>query len=494
MNTLIKKLGMENKAFWGLIAAIIAFIVSLCLPAIGTLSVLGVRTIGLLVSFLIILITSALPVVVTSLLFVGLMTMSLGSSPDASSIGIASYQGSLKYALSGFGDPVVYFAVASFGLTAAITTTPLSKRILKGLLKFFHKDMKAVLFAIMLSACLISSLISNVPTCAVFMGVSLNLLELYKDDKEKKQATKAFMIAVPVSSMIGGMMTPAGSPINLMAIGVLERVAGVSISFAEWMVAGIPLAIVMLPLAWLVISHVHKLGPVKEEEIKTFASSLDVPAKMTPKEIKTVVIALTMLVLWLLSSWFSFFNVMTICILGCALLFMPGIKVLDVDAFLKNNSWDAFFLVAIVISLGGAMSDTGVMASIGGLLPTLDFNIILVLMVICLATFLCLLLDPVATSLVSLLGPILITLAATVVVSGVSSIDPGLSTMVVLAFAFCLCNCYLLPLDTVPLITYSKGYYSLSDMFKCTWILQLSLLVLVSLWVPVVGMMFQLME
>lgn len=37
MNTLIKKLGMENKAFWGLIAAIIAFIVFLCLPAIGIL-------------------------------------------------------------------------------------------------------------------------------------------------------------------------------------------------------------------------------------------------------------------------------------------------------------------------------------------------------------------------------------------------------------------------------------------------------------------------
>ena len=110
------------------------------------------------------------------------------------------------------------------------------------------------------------------------------------------------------------------------------------------------------------------------------------------------------------------------------------------------------------------------------------------LAIVCLITFICLVIDPVATSLVSILGPILITLGA----STTLGIDNGLATMIILAFSMCLCNCYLLPLDTVPLITYSKGYYSMTDMLKSTSILQLVLLILVSLWIPVVGLLFGL--
>lgn len=207
----------------------------------------------------------------------------------------------------------------------------------------------------MITACLISSLISNVPTCAVFSGIALNFLDLYKKEEDKKKTGKALMIAIPIASMIVGMMTPAGSSINLMAIGILEKTCGVTISFVQWMLAGIPLAIVMLPLSWILICKIYKPVQVRKEDIKTFADNLDVPQKMTSSEIKTIVIAFTMLVLWILSSWFSFFNVMIISVLRCALLFMPGIRVLDVKTFLKENSWDAFFLVATVITLGGAM-------------------------------------------------------------------------------------------------------------------------------------------
>ena len=488
MNDFLNKINIKPKAFFGLIIALLIYIISLCIPSIGMLSDGGIRVIGLFLSFLIILITDALPVVVTSLIFLGLMAMSLGTAGNAADVGIGSLQGALSYSLSGFSEPVVYFTLASFGLTAAITTTPLSKRILKGLLKIFGKNIKSVLLAIMIASCIISSMISNVPTCAVFMGVALNFLNLYKDKQEKRKTAKAFLIAVPIASMIGGMMTPAGSSINLMAIGILERTTGTTITFAQWMVAGIPLAIIMLPLAWWLITIIYKPVNVNNEDIKTFADELEVPNKITVNEIKTIVIALTMLVLWILSSWISFFNVMIISLFGCALLFLPGINVINVDTFLKENSWDAFFLVGLVISLGGAMSDFGVMNVIGQILPSLNFNIVLVLAIVCLITFICLVIDPVATSLVSILGPILITLGA----STTLGIDNGLATMIILAFSMCLCNCYLLPLDTVPLITYSKGFYSMTDMLKSTSILQLVLLILVSLWIPVVGLLFGL--
>ena len=188
----------------------------------------------------------------------------------------------------------------------------------------------------MLFAALVSSIISNVPTCAVFMAIGLDFLNLYDNEEDKKKTGRVFMIAIPIASMIGGMMTPAGSSINLIAIGLLEAYNGSTISFVEWMLAGVPLALVLLPLAWFLIIKIYKPVEVSTEKIKDFSIKMDIPSKITGKEIKTLIIAGTMLILWVLSSWFSFFNVMVIALLGCVVLFLPGIDVLKVDVFLKK--------------------------------------------------------------------------------------------------------------------------------------------------------------
>jgi len=56
-----------------------------------------------------------------------------------------------------------------------------------------------------------------------------------------------------------------------------------------------------------------------------------------------------------------------------------------------------------------------------------------------------------------------------------------------MALGLCACNCYLLPKDTVTRLTYDAGYYSASDMLKATLPLQIWLIVLISVWLPIVG-------
>jgi sodium-dependent dicarboxylate transporter 2/3/5 len=471
-NILKKSFGktLTGKGLIGLILAAIVFVVSLCLPANETLSIAGIRTIGLLATFLIILIANSLPILVTSFLFIGLMPLT----------GVTSGLGG---ALKGFSEPVVFFTLASFGLAAAFTTTPIAKRILRALLKVFGKNIGMVLLAIMSCTALVSSVISNVPTCAVFSAIALNFLDLYDKEEDNKRTGKAFMIAIPLASMIGGVMTPAGSPINLIGIGLLEAYNGTTISFVGWMLAGVPLALVILPLAWFLILKAYKPAPISHEKVLSFVEKMDIPAKATPKEIKTLIIAGTMFVLWILSSWFSFFNVMVISMVGCALLFFPGIEVLTVDTFYKENSWDAFFLVGTVLSLGLALSSNGVMSAFASLLPSMNLPLIVMLLIVCLITFLALVVLPVATSLISVMGTPLMALAAA------SAVNPALA---ILAVAICACNCYLLPLDTVTLITYGKGYYSMGDLLKISWILQIAVAILTSLWLPVVGLILGL--
>ena len=239
----------------------------------------------------------------------------------------------------------------------------------------------------------------------------------------------------------------------------------------------------MTPLAWFLISRIYKPALVSREQIDQFidAVSEQVPSKMGVQEIKVLIIIGVMLVLWVSSSWFPIFNVMIVATLGCCVMFLPGIDVLDVDTFLRENSWDAFFLVGTVLSISNAMIRNGVSDCIAGIIPSLKLPAPALIAFTAAMIFSFLVIIPVATSLVPILSSALIAMAQG------AGVSPAL---IMMTAAICACNCYLLPLDTVPLITYSKGYYSMTDMAKSTFFMQLAIILLSALWLPVVGKIF----
>jgi sodium-dependent dicarboxylate transporter 2/3/5 len=460
---------MKNKKrMIGGILSVLIIVISLFLTPTDAITQVGWRTIGLLAAFLIMLVSEALPVIVVSLLLCALMPL----------LGVTKNFGQ---ALSGYAEPIVFFTLASFGIAAALTNIPLSKRILRQLLRKFGGSIEQVLLAMMISCALLSSIVSNVPTCAIFMALSLDFLKLYKDETEQRHTAKAFMIAIPVASMIGGMMTPAGSSINLLAISQLEKATGMTITFVQWMLAGIPLAFAMIFLAWYLMCQIYKPTQVTKAQVTSFIDAMDIPDKMGDKEKKVIVITITMLILWIASSWIRSISVMVVAMIGCCVMFMPGIEVLSVDTFVKENSWDAFFMVGAVISMAQAMITNGVSDAIAGAVPTMQAGLPIVIAVTALLIFATLVIIPVATSMIPIMSVPLIALAAN------SGANPAL---IMLTAALCAGNCYLLPLDTVPLITYSKGYYSMTDMMRSTFILQIAMVILCALWLPLLSGLF----
>jgi sodium-dependent dicarboxylate transporter 2/3/5 len=454
-----------KKSGFGIVIAVLVLGVTFFIPGFHGLTAAGIRTIGMLVAFLVLLISEALPMMLTCLIFLTLMPV-LKVAPNFSS------------ALAGFSNQVVFFILASFGIAAAFTTIPLSKRLLVALLKVFGKSVKSMLFALMLCSAVISSIVSNVPTCAIFMAISLSFLELYSDQNDKKRTGRAFMIAIPVASMVGGMMTPAGSSINLLAITMLEQHTGQTITFVQWMAAGMPLTVVMLPIAWKLICLVYKPAEIDPQTVKAFIQNLDIPPKITNEEVKTLIITGIMLVLWILSSWYRGINVMVVALGGCCAFCLPGINVLKFKTFLEHVSWPSFFLVGTVLSLGSAMVSNNVSDWLVSIIPALTLSTPLLIAFVTLLTFLLLVIIPVAPSLVTFMSLPFISLAAGMGVSPV---------LIMLVFGLCVANCYLLPLDTVPLLTYSTGYYSMTDMMKSTLPLQICIIIVMSLWMPIVG-------
>jgi sodium-dependent dicarboxylate transporter 2/3/5 len=285
----------------------------------------------------------------------------------------------------------------------------------------------------MVCTALLSSLVSNVHTCAIFMDISLGFMELYHSSAEKRVTGRAFMIAVPVSSMIGGMMTPVGSSINLLAIGLLEQHTGRTITFVQWMAAGIPLTMMLLPIAWLLVGHVYKTAKISPPMVRDFIDTLDVPEKISAPEIKTLAITCVMLVLWILSSWFRGINVMVVALMGCCAFCLPGIRVLKFSIFRDSISWDTFFLVGTALSTGHAIVANKVSEWIISLIPDMTLSPPILVGFVAAETFLLLVIIPVAPSLVTFMSLPIITLAAGMGFSPV---------LIMLAFGHCVANCY----------------------------------------------------
>lgn len=145
---------MNKKKSSGLLLAVLIILVSCLLPEMEQLNAAGVRAIGLVAAFLVILIFEALPIIITCLIFVALLP-------------VLHITESFNAALSGFSNQVVFFILASFGIAEAFAKVPLTTRMLAFLLRKFGKNIRTILLSMMVCAALLSSIVSNVPTCAI---------------------------------------------------------------------------------------------------------------------------------------------------------------------------------------------------------------------------------------------------------------------------------------------------------------------------------------
>ena len=465
---------MKQRQKIGFGLAIVVLLLSQILPVPAGLTVEGLRTVGITLFFLILLVSEALPLSVSSLLTIGLIPV----------FGVTER---FAGAVVGFSHPVIFFIIASFGVAGAITNVPITKRVLLALFNRAGTRIERILLALMIATAITSFFMSNVPTAAIMMSIALEFINLLDEGEAKRSIGKTFMIAIPVATMIGGMSTPASSSLNLLAIDLLYQHTGQTISFVQWMSIGIPLVLVLIPFAWFLMLRVYKPAQIDPEMIRAYKETLqaELQGPMGRKEISVLIIIFCMLIFWIASSWTPSIEIFTVTVLGCVLFFLPGIRVLSWEKFLAGMNWDIIFISGTVLTIAGALVDNGVSTwLVETLYPahlTLPAHLLVGLAAF--VAFVMLLMITSAPALITVLaGPF----AAIALMNGVPP------QLLIIALAFCACNCYLFPLDTVQLLTYSKGYYRMTDMCKSTIFLQLALIVILAFWLPFMGGVWQM--
>lgn len=434
------------------------------LPVPEGLGIIGVKTLVLLVIAVLLWITEVIPLGISSI-FLLVLPLMMGVS-------------TLKETLTAFPNPTIFFVLATFGISAAISKVPTTKRILLFLLKKLGGNINLFILAIMIATAFISSIMSNIPATVMFMTIALSFLTLYDTEAEKQRTGRAVMIALPLAGMIGGIITPAGSSNNILALELLKEYANISIRFIDWIGICLPVAIILLPVAWILIIKIFKPASIERVKIDSFVLKLQQIEKPELKEKLVVLIIFIMVVLWILSSWFPNLNVTVIAICGLAVMFLPGIDILSWKDFKDEVSWDVILMVGCVLCIGNLILKNGVAAWFAEIMFKIEAGTNIFLLILQLAAFMYLM------QLILPNAPAVIT-ATTLPVTIVAA-ELGINAAV-LVVPLCIFSSWtmILPLSAVPMMTFSKGYYAMSDIGKVGIPVLILLAFILAAWIPV---------
>ncbi len=453
-----------NKKTAGLSLAVIILIITAFTspPAQWGLTEMGYNTLGILAAGLILWILEVMPLGVTALLVMILQPV----------YGVAG----LGEAFDNFASSVVFFVLASFAISLAIVKTYLAQRLIKRLLLFAGNDTNKVIISFMVGTAVLSAFMSNVPVTALFMGLALGILAKIEVDNQRLKFGKVIMISIPFAGMIGGMMTPAGSSINVLTLEYITG-AGYQVSFLEWMVYGVPITLLVLPFCWYVLIKLFKPENLDQSVINSFLDSDEIPQKMDKQEKKVLFIVGTVIVLWILGSWFPILDLTIVALAGMICFFLPGINALEWDEFATEASWNAVIMIGGVISIGEAAQKNELADWFLNLFVDSLVALPLFLLLIVLGIFLVVIKLPIP------IGPAIVAISAPPLI-GLAELM-GIPVVVLLVpLAFLSGACLLVPLDAVPLITFSQRYYGMGDMFVSGAITSLVWVLIAAVWVP----------
>lgn len=442
---------MTKKKTIGLILAALCIAVFALVPSIGSLSGKAVSAIGILLAALILWITEALPMSITTLLMFCLLSVE----------GIMPYQ----EAMASAGTGTMMFIMASSGITVAMANSTLPQRMTSGLLKRFgnHAGLLVISLGLLITLC--SAFMSSLATCALFMCIINTMFP-----KGSGNMRRCMMLAIPACAGIGGFMSPAGTPANMILLDYLSQ-NGITLSFAQWCGIGFPIGMIAsLVFLTSALLFFHPAVPGISQ------GQADQP--FTCKDRMTAVIITLVIAGWFASSWVTWLSIGEVAILGLVLMFLPFVGLLDWKSFSRGVNWDLVITMGTVSVLMAGISRTGLIEHIANALirPLIDFPPFLLLCTISLIICLIRAFIPTTTAVVTLLAPMLISVAQTT--------GQDIAVLLMLLAFWTASALLLVYTEPIFLITYQLKDYKAGDLLKVGIIPSVLLSVFVSYLVP----------
>jgi sodium-dependent dicarboxylate transporter 2/3/5 len=215
-----------------------------------------------------------------------------------------------KATASAYYSPILFLLLGGAFIALAIERTGLHRRLALTILNLLGKkpSQSALLAAFMVSAAILSMLISNTSTALIMMPMALAVLAGGSDGEDDTLTTDGIHGALPMgiafAASIGGLGTLVGSPTNAIAVGLLDSMIGLEISFARWMVFGLPIVVIGIPIAAFIITKVQRVSQLPFDVGAARAAIADPTPMGVPEKRLLAIVALTFAA-WMTRLWLA---------------------------------------------------------------------------------------------------------------------------------------------------------------------------------------------
>lgn len=332
-------------------------VVGMLIPTPQGLSEPGKMALVLMVAGIFAWVTEPVPVAVSGLVIMVLLP-AFGILPYLNATDAAT--GTTTIGVWGsFISNVIFFILASFGITAALLKTKVPAKLVFALLRLTKGSARATVAAFMVSAALLSCLISDLPCTALLTGIAVSsVLEVQGSERGSSNLGKALMIGITYASVVGGQAFPSGSAMNVMAMNFLTAHTGIEVSFLGWAAICLPLSVILLAFCWLSVTTVFKPEAIKPQTLAAIEERGRAAGKLEALDYKVLAIMALTFVLWVGSNWTGW-DITTIAVIGLALMFLPGIDVLTWREYVASVSWNIVLLIGCVQAIASGIQKNG---------------------------------------------------------------------------------------------------------------------------------------
>ncbi len=396
---------------------------------------------------------------------------------------------------SAYGSGTIFLFMGGFMIALTMEKWNLHRRIALSIISVVGTNSNLIILGFMVSTGFLSMWISNTATAMMMVPIGLAIIyqvaEALKDRPEIDTSTenfkfgKALMLGIAYSASLGGISTLIGTPPNTLLAGAINTTYGIELSFARWMLFGVPISWTFILIAWVyLVKFAYPSGfkelPGGKEVIGNEKKAL---GKASYEERIVFLVFVFAALAWitrsfLLQKFIPNLDDTMIAIIASLILFTipsknrPGDRLLDWNTALKLP-WGILLLFGGGLAIAAGFVESGLSAWMGEQLIGLQ-GVHLLMVLIIVGTLVIFLTEVTSnTATASMIFPIMAALAVAL------DIHPYSVMIVAAVSASCA---FMLPVATPPnAVVFGSGYLRIPDMAKSGFFLNVIGVFLVSI-------------
>ncbi|HUU28419.1 MAG TPA: DASS family sodium-coupled anion symporter [archaeon] len=246
----------------GLFSGPLLFLLFLLLPCPANLRPEAMRMAAVASLMAVWWITEAIPIPATALLPLPLFPL-LGILPASET--------PLSYA-----DRMIYLFFGGFLIAVAMQKVGLHRRIALNIIRAIGGSPSRLVLGFMVASAFLSLWISNTATTMMMLPIAMAVVLQMADSTSLETPDQArifrdnfgltLMLGIAYASSIGGIGTLVGTPPNIVMAGFVKKLfpQAPEINFLQWMLLGLPLVVVFIPVTWQLLIRRASKVPVRK--------------------------------------------------------------------------------------------------------------------------------------------------------------------------------------------------------------------------------------